>query len=29
VFAPEVIAQIEGFERGMPLKNLVDRTRGY
>jgi glyoxylate/hydroxypyruvate reductase A len=29
VFAPEVIAQIEGFERGMPLENLVDRTRGY
>jgi glyoxylate/hydroxypyruvate reductase A len=29
VFAPEVIAQIEGFERGMPLENLVNRTRGY
>jgi glyoxylate/hydroxypyruvate reductase A len=29
VFAQEVIAQIEGFERGMPLENLVDRTRGY
>ena len=29
VFAPQVIAQIERFERGQPLDNLVDRTRGY
>jgi glyoxylate/hydroxypyruvate reductase A len=29
VFAPEVIAQIERFERGEPLNNVVDRTRGY
>jgi glyoxylate/hydroxypyruvate reductase A len=29
VFAPHVIAQIERFERGMPLENLVDRARGY
>ena len=29
VFAPHVIAQIERFERGLPLENLVDRTRGY
>jgi glyoxylate/hydroxypyruvate reductase A len=29
VFAPQVIAQIERFERGLPLDNLVDRTRGY
>jgi glyoxylate/hydroxypyruvate reductase A len=29
VFAPEVIAQIERFERGEPLDNVVDRTRGY
>ena len=29
VFAPEVIAQIERFERGAPLDNVVDRTRGY
>jgi len=29
VFAPQVIAQIERFERGEPLDNLVDRTRGY
>ena len=29
LFAPHVIAQIERFERGLPLDNLVDRTRGY
>jgi glyoxylate/hydroxypyruvate reductase A len=29
VFAPQVIAQIERFERGEPLDNVVDRTRGY
>jgi glyoxylate/hydroxypyruvate reductase A len=29
VFAPLVIAQIERFERGLPLDNLIDRTRGY
>jgi glyoxylate/hydroxypyruvate reductase A len=29
VFAPQVIAQIERFERGLPLDNIVDRTRGY
>lgn len=29
VFAPCVIAQIEGFERGLPLDNVVDRKRGY
>jgi glyoxylate/hydroxypyruvate reductase A len=29
VFAPQVISQIERFERGQPLDNLVDRTRGY
>jgi len=29
VFAPNIIAQIERFERGLPLENLVDRTRGY
>jgi glyoxylate/hydroxypyruvate reductase A len=29
VFAPEVIAQIERFERGLPLDNAVDRARGY
>jgi glyoxylate/hydroxypyruvate reductase A len=29
VFAPEVIAQIERFERGGPLDNRVDRARGY
>ena len=29
VFAPQVIAQIERFERGLPLDNLIDRTRGY
>jgi glyoxylate/hydroxypyruvate reductase A len=28
-FAPHVIAQIERFERGAPLDNVVDRTRGY
>ena len=29
VFAPHVIAQIERFERGLPLENLIDRARGY
>jgi glyoxylate/hydroxypyruvate reductase len=29
VFAPHVIAQIERFERGLPLDNVVDRARGY
>jgi glyoxylate/hydroxypyruvate reductase A len=29
IFAPSVMAQIERFERGLPLDNLVDRTRGY
>lgn len=29
VFAPVVIAQIERFERGQPLDNLIDRDRGY
>lgn len=29
LFAPHVIAQIERFERGLPLENLVDRARGY
>jgi glyoxylate/hydroxypyruvate reductase A len=29
VFAPQVIAQIERFECGLPLDNLVDRFRGY
>lgn len=29
VFAPHVIAQIERFERGLPLDNAVDRARGY
>jgi glyoxylate/hydroxypyruvate reductase A len=29
VFAPEVVAQIERLERGEPLDNVVDRTRGY
>ena len=29
VFAPQVIAQIERFERGLPLDNLIDRSRGY
>jgi glyoxylate/hydroxypyruvate reductase A len=28
-FAPHVIAQIERFERGLPLENPVDRSRGY
>jgi len=28
-FAPQVIVQIERFERGAPLDNVVDRTRGY
>ena len=29
VFAPHVVAQIERFERGLPLDNLIDRNRGY
>jgi hypothetical protein len=29
VFAPNVIAQLDRFERGLPLDNLVDRKRGY
>ena len=29
VFAPHVIAQIERFERGLPLDNRIDRARGY
>jgi glyoxylate/hydroxypyruvate reductase A len=29
VFAPVVIAQIERFERGQPLDNMIDRSRGY
>jgi glyoxylate/hydroxypyruvate reductase A len=29
VFAPHIVMQIERFERGLPLDNLVDRTRGY
>jgi glyoxylate/hydroxypyruvate reductase A len=29
VFAAHVIAQIERFERGLPLDNLIDRNRGY
>ena len=29
VFAAHVIAQIERFERGLPLENTVDRVRGY
>jgi glyoxylate/hydroxypyruvate reductase A len=29
VFAPEVIAQIEAFERGTPFKTTVDLNRGY
>jgi glyoxylate/hydroxypyruvate reductase A len=29
VFAPQVIKQIERFERGLPLDNLIDRKRGY
>ncbi len=29
VFAPNVIAQIERFERGLPLDNRIDRARGY
>jgi glyoxylate/hydroxypyruvate reductase len=28
-FAPHIIAQIERFERGAPLDNVVDRARGY
>jgi glyoxylate/hydroxypyruvate reductase A len=29
LFAPHVIAQIERFERGLPLENAIDRARGY
>lgn len=29
VFAPHLIAQIERFERGLPLDDLIDRDRGY
>jgi glyoxylate/hydroxypyruvate reductase len=29
VFAPHVTAQIERFERGLPLEHLIDRARGY
>jgi glyoxylate/hydroxypyruvate reductase A len=29
VFAAHVFAQIERFERGLPLDNLIDRNRGY
>jgi glyoxylate/hydroxypyruvate reductase A len=29
LFAPQVIAQIERFERGLPLDNMVARVRGY
>jgi glyoxylate/hydroxypyruvate reductase A len=29
VFAPQVFAQIERFERGQPLDNMVARDRGY
>ena len=29
VFAAHVVAQIERFERGLPLDNLIDRNRGY
>jgi glyoxylate/hydroxypyruvate reductase A len=29
VFAPIVLEQIERFERGLPLDNLIDRERGY
>jgi len=29
VFAPHVVAQIERFERGLPLENAVDRAREY
>ena len=29
VFAAHVIAQIERFERGLPLDNAVDRAQGY
>jgi len=29
VFASQIIAQIERFERGEPLDNVVDPTRGY
>jgi glyoxylate/hydroxypyruvate reductase A len=28
-FAPHLIAQIDRFERGLPLENAVDRQRGY
>jgi glyoxylate/hydroxypyruvate reductase A len=29
IFAPHVIAQIERFERGLPMENAIDRARGY
>jgi glyoxylate/hydroxypyruvate reductase A len=29
IFAPIIIAQIDRFERGLPLDNLIDRARGY
>ena len=29
VFAPHIVMQLDRFERGLPLDNLVDRTRGY
>ena len=28
-YAPHLIAQIERFEHGLPLENIVDRVRGY
>jgi glyoxylate/hydroxypyruvate reductase A len=29
VFAPDVFAQIERLERGLPFQNMIDRARGY
>jgi glyoxylate/hydroxypyruvate reductase A len=29
MFAPDVFAQIERLERGLPLQNMIDRARGY
>jgi glyoxylate/hydroxypyruvate reductase A len=29
IFAPRVIEQIERYESGLPLDNLIDRSRGY
>jgi glyoxylate/hydroxypyruvate reductase A len=29
MFAPYAMAQIERFERGAPLDNVIDRVRGY